>query len=86
MSARSAHAQFRRALDRRNLASALAAAHDLPVIGLGDALELCLLMLEKDRRLYSQASARWLGRWCLEVRETTLADAVLIVGALAALS
>ena len=39
MSAGAAHAAFRRALERRHLAQALAAAHDLPIVALADALE-----------------------------------------------
>jgi hypothetical protein len=48
MSAGTAHAAFRRALDRRHLAQALAAAHNLPVISLADALELVLLAADRD--------------------------------------
>jgi hypothetical protein len=55
-----AHAAFRRALDRRHLAQALAAAHDLPVISLADALELVLLAADRDPPTYDRAAARWL--------------------------
>jgi len=39
-----AYAVLRRALDRKNPMAALAAAADLPHVGLFDALELCLLL------------------------------------------
>ena len=42
---------FKRALKRRNVLSALAAAKDLPQLGLADALELTVLVARKDPRL-----------------------------------
>lgn len=63
----SAHAQFRRSLDRGNLTSALAAARDLPTVSLADALELCLLAREKEPDRYGRAAVRWAARWSTEL-------------------
>jgi CHAD domain-containing protein len=82
VSSGAAHAAFRRAIGRRHLAQALAAAHDLPVISLADALELVLLAAEKDPATFDRAAARWLGRYLGEVRDADLAEAALVLGAL----
>ena len=54
VSSGAAHAAFRRALDRRHLAQALAAAHDRPVISLTGALELVLLAADRDPPTYDR--------------------------------
>jgi hypothetical protein len=79
-------AAFRRALDKRNLALAIAEARDLPVINLADALELLLLIGDHQPERYDRAAARWLARYCLEVPDVDLAEAALTAGALAALA
>jgi hypothetical protein len=80
-----AHAAFRRALDRRHLAQAIAAAHDLPVIGLADALELVLLAADRDPPTYDRAAARWLARYARQQRDVDLAEAGLAHAALIAI-
>ena len=85
MSAGAAHAAFRRALERRHLAQALAAAHDLPVISLADALELVLLAADRDPPTYDRAAARWLARYSLEQRHVDLAESGLAHAALTAI-
>ena len=85
MSASAAHAAFRRALDRRHLAQALAAAHDLPVISLADALELVLLAADRDPPTYDRAAARWLARYTLQQRNIDLAETGLAHAALTAI-
>jgi uncharacterized protein with PIN domain len=82
MAAGAAHAAFRRALDRRHLAQALAAAHDLPVVSLADALELVLLAADRDPPTYDRAAARWLARYSLEHPSVDLAEAGLAHAAL----
>jgi hypothetical protein len=42
------YAIFRRALERRNLPSAWAAASELQVVSLADALALCLLVRDRE--------------------------------------
>jgi hypothetical protein len=85
MSAGAAHAAFRRALGRRHLAQALAAAHDLPVISLADALELVLLAADRDPPTYDRAAARWLARYTLDQRNVDLAETGLAHAALTAI-
>jgi uncharacterized protein with PIN domain len=85
MSAGAAHAAFRRALDRRHLAQALAAAHDLPVVSLADALELVLLAADRDPPTYDRAAARWLARYSLEHRNVDLTETGLAHAALTAI-
>lgn len=85
VSAGAAHAAFRRAIEHRHLAQAMAAAHDLPVISLADALQLVLLAAERDPPLFERAAARWLGRYCAEVPRVGLDEIGLVHGALTAL-
>ena len=82
----SAYAAFRRALDRRNLTLALAEARDLPAVNLADALELLLLIRDQKPDRYHRAAARWLARYCLEIPDVDLSEAVLAAGALTALA
>jgi hypothetical protein len=58
----SAYGRFRRALDTGNANLALAAAADLEHVGLADALELLLLMLESEPSRFERAALRWHGR------------------------
>ncbi len=81
----SAHAQFRRSLARGNLTSALAAARDLPHVSLDDALELCLLIREKEPERFGRAAARWAARWSSELPGVDLAESQLVQAALAKL-
>jgi uncharacterized protein with PIN domain len=85
MGAGAAYAAFRRALDRRHLAQALSAAHDLPVISLADALELVLLAADRDPPTYDRAAARWLARYTLDQRNVDLAETGLAHAALTAI-
>jgi hypothetical protein len=57
-----AYRVFRRALDRGNATVALAAAADLERVGLDDALELLLLMLDSEPSRFDRAALRWHGR------------------------
>jgi hypothetical protein len=82
----SAHAQFRRSLDRGNLTSALSAARDLPHVSLEDALELVLLIRDKDPERYGRAAARWAARWSSELPGVDLAEGQLVQAALGSLA
>lgn len=64
----SAYGRLRRALDTRNATIALAAAAELDYVGLSDALELVLLLLDTEPNRYSRAALRWHARYCSEVR------------------
>jgi hypothetical protein len=77
----SAYHRFRRALDRRNVTEALSAASELEVVGLGEALELCLLLRDKTPERYPRAALRWHGRLCREV-DVSLEEAQAILAAL----
>jgi hypothetical protein len=82
----SPHATFQRALKQGNLTMALAVARELPLVRLGDALALTLLILERDPPRYSTAAARWAARFVLEATPVpTLAESQLLASALAEL-
>ena len=52
-------ARFRRALDAGNVTEALSAARCLPHVGLVEALELCLLLCDREPEKFSRAAVRW---------------------------
>ena len=62
----SPYARFRRALETGNELLVLAAARELPQVALDDALRICLVLRDGDRRRYDRAAVRWLGRFALE--------------------
>jgi hypothetical protein len=81
----SAYAGFRRALDGGNATIALTAAADLPHVGLPDAMELLLILLESEPSRFERAALRWHGRYCREVTELDLAEAQAVLACLAGL-
>jgi hypothetical protein len=81
----SPHAHFQRAIERRHLTSAEAAARDLPRLSLADALALCVLMGDQDPEKFQRAGARWHARFVLEARAIGLLDSQLALAAVAAL-
>ena len=78
----SPYARFRRALANGNLAMVRAAAAELPVVGLDDALAVCTLMADAEPAKFDRAALRWLARYCLECRGVTLADVAAAADAL----
>jgi hypothetical protein len=78
------YAVFRRALERRNLPSAWAAAAELQVVSLPDALALCLLVREREPAKFARLALRWHARFCAESESVTLEDARLILDLLTA--
>lgn len=80
----SAGAQFQRAIKARNLLAAIGAAHELSWLRLEDALDLLVLIAEKDAMRYPSAAARWLER-LLGERELELGELQPTTAALAAL-
>jgi hypothetical protein len=77
---------FRRALERQNLMGAEATAKELPRLGLGDALELTLLIAREDARRHPRVAARWLLRYLEEDDEATIDELVFASSCLAALT
>jgi hypothetical protein len=80
------YAIFQRALKRRNVLSALAAAKDLPQLSLADALELTVLVARKDPRRHPRVASRWLLRYLGEDPHATIDEATLAASSLAALT
>jgi len=62
------HAWFVASLKSGDLATALAEAHELPALGLADALALVLLMADRHHPAFRLAAARWSARLVLEHR------------------
>jgi hypothetical protein len=80
-----AYGQFRRALRTGNARLAEDAARELPVLGLADALELCLLY-RGDAERYERAAARWIAKLMAEHPGTRLDELELIAAALRGLA
>ncbi|WP_147447792.1 hypothetical protein [Solirubrobacter pauli] len=75
------YTRFRRSLEIGQLPMVLAAAAELPRLGLDDALEVLALMAgESTPERYAAAAARWCGRLVVE-RGTSLAELELAVAA-----
>jgi hypothetical protein len=62
-----------------------ATAAELPSVSLGDALSIALLVIDHQPHNAERAAVRWLGRFCLERREVTLAQVREALDAFAAL-
>jgi hypothetical protein len=65
---------------------ALAAAKDLPQLGLLDALELTALVAQKDPRRHPRVASRWLLRYLEEDPHATIEEAALAASSLVALT
>lgn len=78
----SPYARFTRALQRRSVLEAEAAAHELDWISLDDALQLVHLYAERASPKYERAALRWLARYAAESRPT-LRDLALVAATLA---
>ena len=63
--------RFRRALDRGNVTEALSAASELQFVALAEALELTLLLADKEPEKYDRAADRWHVRFVQEVPNMT---------------
>jgi hypothetical protein len=70
----SAYSRFQRALTTGNLAIIRAAAAELPAIRLDDALQVCVLLRDREPERYERAAVRWIGRYCVERTQATLDD------------
>jgi hypothetical protein len=76
---------FQKALQRRNVIAAVAAARELPQLSLDDALELTVLIAWKDPRWHQRVAARWLLRFLEEHPNATIEEAGLAASSLLAL-
>jgi hypothetical protein len=81
----SAHMRFRRALDRGNVTEALSAASELQFVALSDALELTLLLADKEPEKYERAAARWHVRFLQEVPNVAMRESQAVLGLLVAI-
>jgi hypothetical protein len=79
----SAYMRFRRALDRRNVTEALSAATEIQVVGLVEALELTLLLADRDPAKYERAALRWHARFMREVPKVEMRESQAILSLLA---
>lgn len=76
---------FKKAIQRRNVIAAVAAARELPQLSLSDALELTMLIARKDSSRYPRVAARWLRRLLEEHPDVTIEEAALAASCLVAL-
>jgi hypothetical protein len=56
-----------------------------PHVGLADALELLLLILDSEPSRFERAALRWHGRYCQEVTDVDLVEAQAVLACLAGL-
>jgi hypothetical protein len=77
--------RFRRALDSGNLTVALVEARQLQHVGLGEALELVLLIRDQQPEKFTRAALRWHSRYFCDQRDVDLTEAQAVLGLLAGL-
>ena len=82
----SPYGRFRRAIERRQATAGLSAAAELRHVALTDALELLLLLRDRDPARYPRAALRWHARYCREVPGVTLSEAAAVLALLAVLA
>jgi hypothetical protein len=63
----SAYMRFRRALDRGNVTEALSAASELQFVGLAEAPELTLLLVDEEPEKFGRAAGRRTARFLQDV-------------------
>ena len=76
--------RLRRALDHESLLNALAAAAELPHVGLSEALELLVLLHAREPQRFTRAALRWHARFESEAR-VTFEESQAVLAALAAM-
>jgi hypothetical protein len=77
--------RLRRALDRGSVTEALSAASELQFVGLAEALELTLLLVEDEPEKYERAAARWHVRFTEEIPHVELRESLAVIALLAAI-
>jgi hypothetical protein len=78
----SPHGRFQRAVERRNVLLAEAAARELGRLSLIDALSLVALYAATGSPKFEPAAVRWLARLAVEGRNVTIGDLQLAAAAL----
>jgi hypothetical protein len=78
-----AYMRFRRGLDRGNVTEALLAASELQFVPLAEALELTLLLADKEPEKYERAAFRWHARFVQEVPNVDLRESQAVLALLA---
>ncbi len=73
---------FRRALDRGNVTEALSAASELNFVGLSEALELTLLLVDGDLEKYNRAALRWHIRFVEETKNVDIRESQAVLALL----
>jgi hypothetical protein len=79
----SAYTRFRRALDRGNVTEALSAAAELQFVSLAEALELTLLVADREPKKFERAAVRWHVRFGQEVPHVDLRESLTVLTLLA---
>jgi len=82
----SQHADFQRAVDRRNVLLAVTAARELGRLTLSDSLALLLLFADQDPERFARAAPRWHARFVLAARGLSIAEAQAALAAVALLA
>jgi hypothetical protein len=59
---------------------------ELEHVGLTEALELCLLLVDKAPDRFGRAALPWHGRYCREVRDVDLTESQAVLATLSALA
>lgn len=75
----SSYANFRRALETRNLNIIVPAASELSWVNLTDSLEILALMAQDGDPRFERAAARWIGRLLTETPPLTFKELRWIV-------
>jgi hypothetical protein len=70
--------RFRRALHGGKATEALLAAGELQFVGLGEALELTLLLAEGEDARYERAALRWHARFVYETKNVDIRESVAV--------
>jgi hypothetical protein len=78
----SAWPRLRHALDKGNLVEARSAASKLEHVSLGEAIELVLLILDKDAAKYERAALRWHARLVADVKTMSLDEGLTVLALL----
>jgi hypothetical protein len=81
----SAYHRFRRALDRGNVAEALSTATEIQVVGLVEALELTLLLADREPLKYERAALRWHVRFVREEADVDVRESQAVLALLGAI-
>jgi len=77
---------LKQALERGDLPLVKASAAQLPAVDLPTALDIALLVMDREPHNAERAAVRWVGRWALESREATLAGLLEVPVAMSALA